>query len=399
MFKPIRCAALTIPLSIALLGLSGTSCSSSSSNTPPQAQKKPPTAVFSTYQSASQVIGQADFLTKERSADSSSNALNQSPIATVVVGSKVFIVDMKGNRVLGYNSPIRMTTTPPIRADFALGQPTGGANLTSRVSGSGITQMNFPADVHARDNYLVVADFGNNRILIYNTIPGQAGVTPVAAVAAGTTCLPNGLNGPASVYITPQGKLIVADLENNRVLIWNSVSRLYGSPTQRADLILGDDSCNPGTSLSQMSNPTGVWSDDNRLVVVDNYNARVLVWNTFPTTSQKAASFILGQTSMSGISAGLFKAPFRATSDGFRLAVSDQTNHRVLIWNTFPSESKPADVVLGQADMTTGVWNANGGPSEVSDKGFFNPAGIYLDNDQLWVSDSENFRTLIFEAK
>jgi len=50
--------------------------------------------------------------------------------------------------------------------------------------------------------------------------------------------------------------------------------------------------------------------------------------------------------------------PVSVTSDGVRLFVSDLGHHRVLIWNSIPTTNQqPADVVVGQPNMTSAVAN------------------------------------------
>ena len=106
------------------------------------------------------------------------------------------------------------------------------------------------------------------------------------------------------------GRLVVADQGNNRVLVWNGVPSAPGTPP---DLVLGRPDANLGVisnlssslagfpcSATSLSDPSGVWTDGTRLAVVDFVNNRVLVWNTFPTTSGQAADFALGQASGAG---------------------------------------------------------------------------------------------------
>lgn len=105
-------------------------------------------------------------------------------------------------------------------------------------------------------------------------------------------------------------KLIVSDSHNNRLLIWNTIPTSNGAP---ADVVLGQ-----GSFTSNMNNdndqdgipdlypsdrtlnyPAGVWSDGTKLVVCDRDNHRVLIWNKFPTTNFAAAEVLLGQSSFS----------------------------------------------------------------------------------------------------
>ncbi len=51
-------------------------------------------------------------------------------------------------------------------------------------------------------------------------------------------------------------------------------------------------------------------------------------------------------------------SPVSVTSDGQRLYVADLGHNRVLIWNSIPTANQqPADVVVGQPDMTSATPN------------------------------------------
>ena len=95
-----------------------------------------------------------------------------------------------------------------------------------------------------------------------------------------------------------------------------------------------------------------------------------MIWNSIPTQNNQPADVVLGQpnfTTASQInqvnlslptSASLMLSPTSVTSDGTRLYVADLGYNRVLIWNSIPtSNQKPADVEIGQKDMTTSISN------------------------------------------
>lgn len=94
-----------------------------------------------------------------------------------------------------------------------------------------------------------------------------------------------GLRQPSYVHSDGQ-RIVVADTENNRVLIWNSIPTENGKP---ADIVLGQDDFNKGgTALEptakRMRAPQGVWIQGNRLFVADSLFHRILIWNSFPTS-------------------------------------------------------------------------------------------------------------------
>ena len=91
-------------------------------------------------------------------------------------------------------------------------------------------------------------------------------------------------------------RLVVADTNNNRVLIWNSIP---GTNRQPADVVLGQKDfktnfvARPPTASSLLG-PQGVWIQGNQLFVADSQNHRVLIWNSIPTSNAKPADFVLG---------------------------------------------------------------------------------------------------------
>src|SRR6185295_14371491 len=90
--------------------------------------------------------------------------------------------------------------------------------------------------------------------------------------------------------------LAVADTSNNRILIWKSIPAVNG---QNADIVLGQPDFNTVGRLtvnaSAMRGPQGVWIQDGRLFVADTQNNRVLIWNSIPTQNNQPADLVLGQ--------------------------------------------------------------------------------------------------------
>jgi hypothetical protein len=256
---------------------------------------------------------------------------------------------------------------------------------------------------------LVVADANrlgatplNHRVLIFNNISGflpapDAEVPQVDPPARCPLCVgkanvvlgqedfkgtelhigDRGLRLPTAVA-TDGTRIAVADTDNNRVLIWNGIPTTNNAP---ADIVLGQPDFNSNAvnaktgdtrvpSARSLRSPQGVWIQDGRLFVADTMNHRVLIWNTFPTSSFKEADVVLGVPSFStpieddiyrnpiSPSAQTLLNPVSITSDGVRLFVSDLGFNRVLIWNSIPTTNqKPADVVIGQPNMTSAVSN------------------------------------------
>ncbi len=113
-----------------------------------------------------------------------------------------------------------------------------------------------------------------------------------------------------------------------------------------------------------MRGPQGVWVQGTRLFVADTQNHRVLIWNSIPTSNNQPADVVLGEpnfntappatvSDLPATATNLF-SPVSVTSDGQRVYVTDLGHHRVLIWNSMPTQNgQAADVVVGQPTMTT----------------------------------------------
>ena len=156
------------------------------------------------------------------------------------------------------------------------------------------------------------------------------------------------------------------------------------------------------TTMSQeqlalgMNAPAGAFSDGTRLFVSDSSNNRVLIWNTVPTSGQTPADVVVGQTNLMNNGAGTtsetLSGPAFPYSDGTKLYVADSSNNRVLIWNAIPTvKNVPADVVLGQPDMTSNSSNTD-------NRSMNTPTSVYSDGTRLYVADYKNGRVLIWNT-
>src|SRR5207302_5709928 len=82
--------------------------------------------------------------------------------------------------------------------------------------------------------------------------------------------------------------VVVADTNHNRVLIWNRIPTTNNAP---ADVVVGQASFTtanqPGNvpSAKSMRGPQGVWIQNGRLYVADTQNNRVLIFNQIPTAN------------------------------------------------------------------------------------------------------------------
>jgi hypothetical protein len=177
----------------------------------------------------------------------------------------------------------------------------------------------------------------------------------------------NGLRLPTAM--ASDGRMLaVADTGNNRILIWKSIPQLNGQP---ADIVLGQPNMNTVQQTVEVNaisfrSPQGIWIQNGKMFVADTLNHRVLIWKTIPTVNNQPADIVIGQPNMTtanqpsltdvtlGAQPNTLLNPVSVTSDGTRMYVADLGHNRVLIWNSIPTfNQQPADVVIGQKDFVT----------------------------------------------
>jgi hypothetical protein len=400
----------------------------------PTATPTAATIKLSTFQAANVVIGQTDFVSSTMNQGGSVSGSGLSlPVGNSAVSASgvLYLQDTENNRVLGFDT---VPLSSDASADFVLGQP----DFTSSGGGNGPILFQHPLDVVASGDHLFASDPGNHRLLIWNALPTANQVQPNVVVGQSDyfsnsgSCSQAGFGNsvffgsPGGVWVV-NNKLIVADSVNSRVLIWNTVPTSNGAA---ADLVIGQpsftscaensdgnplDNNGPATS-NNLDFPEGVWSDGTRLVVSDLNNNRLLIWQTFPTASFQAADLVLGQPDFqssvlnndgngnSGIPSAnnmsLHLSNFTAGidggfvySNGSQLFVADSENNRVLVWNTFPTQNfRAADVVLGQPSFSS---NTPGTSAQTLNF----PTGVYQSSNHLFVTDMNNNRALIFDGQ
>lgn len=420
--------AITLPLVLTACGGGG----GGSEPLPPPGPPEPPIVRGLTdFQAASLALGQPNLESggENQGGEAGAQTLASPSGMALAPDGALLVSDFRNNRILVFNAPLSASGQ---RANAFLGQSSFQGTGAS-VSLDGLSR---PAAVAVGRGKMAVADRDANRVLIYDSIPRE-GFRPSPTVIIGQAndtssdpdCSANGLNSPNAVAITPEGKLIIVDRLNNRVLIWDEIPQAdvaVPPPTvilgQRDDThcVANDDDQDgvedrdegsgiPVASASTLSNPQAVWSDGTRLVVSDGTNNRVLIWTTFPEDNFQPANIVLGHSTFSntrtnsedeevgGLShptARTLAGPSGVHSDGSLLAVADSGNGRVLVWNAFPaSHLQAADIVIGKPSFTE-----EGADSEIppTSQMMKRPSHVLFTPDSLLVSDDDHHRVLVF---
>lgn len=352
-------------------------------------------AVFTTGQSASVVMGQTSFTANTTGTGAAEMTV---PVGVALSASNVVLVAEQNNsRVLVFNS---VPTANGASANTVLGQ----SSFTGGFTGSTAPEMSTPQAVAVSGSQVFVADWGNHRATIFNsTATGASASFAIGQTTTGTGTDPAGavmantLRYPQGIFVSGS-KVVIADGNFNRVLLYNTIPSANNAS---ANVALGQANKTSGASgVSKMSSPSGVWTDGTKIVVCDMNNHRVLIWNSWPSSDGTAPDVILGQSDLTtntanngGIGASTLSGPSGVASNGTELFIADTGNNRILYWSSWPTTNKQtANKVLGQSDFTTSS-------SGLTAAALNSPRGMTYDGTNLFVADASNNRVLIFKKQ
>lgn len=350
--------------------------------------------LFTNGQAAALAIGQPDLSTTGGGASPSYATVPYGPVA--FANGVLYVPDSNRGRVLGFNA---LPATSGVSANFVLGAPDlgtvgtlGGAQAPQAYDGKLYVVQLDPTALLVFDPLPTAA----------TAAPGaaspQAPAFQVTAATVGGFADPETIalgGGRMAVTDSSHNRVLLWDAVPSAD---NAPDRVLG----QVDFAGTAANAGGSLSASTMRSPAGIWTDGTRLVVADGGNNRLLIWNRWPTQNGQPADLALGQPDFtSGLAnqgldvpgAGTLNGPFDGvTVNGNQLFVADTTNARVLIWNSWPTRNgQAADNVLGAPDL---VSSGSGS----SDRAFSGPDGITLVGNQLFVSDYLDDRVLLFNG-
>lgn len=352
------------------------------------------------------VVGQPDFASKSPGAGDSRFDL---PETLAFSQGRLAVSDFKNNRVLMWNTVPDTNGAP---ASLVVGQVDFSG--TNRNAGGDVSALGFdgPGGIAFANDTLAVSDWRNHRVLVWDPVPVDSGesATRHLGQSSPTVSLPNSPTVDASSFWFPwglaadSGRVYVVDDANHRVTAFDAASDYAPLGVVAGQATSADNAAfaGGGIHLGSLHFPHGLDSDGERLVVVDLYAHRVSLWDSVPTADDTPAVRVLGQatpTVVSGVeerpTADHLIYPRGAHLHGEQLLVSDSGNHRVVVWQSMPTEDgQPADVVIGQASMTEGAPNRGGSPTANT---LSTPTHIEVVAGKLLVADSGNNRVLVYD--
>ena len=315
-------------------------------------------------QPADWVIGQPDFAHEGQNAkgDPTANTVAV-PTGICACGEGMAVGDAWNHRVLIWHHVPTDSHTP---ADVVLGQADFTQNLPNRgQSDPDAHTLHWPYGVFFHAGKLYVADTGNRRVLVWHSLPQSPGQPADQVLGQDTFTTRNENDGgsptaasmrwPHSLTLW-QGNLVVADAGNNRLMIWQGLPTEHNQPCQ---IVLGQKDfqsveLNRGEYFPtdrSLNMPYGVAAAGNWLVTADTANSRLIGWHqtdltvNLNTLQDTAAQGLLGQVTYRqkgenrDYGAALrdsFCWPYGIQVCGNLVAIADSGNNRVMLWRLQP---------------------------------------------------------------
>tara|TARA_R100001244_G_scaffold6593_24_gene8187 strand:+ start:56618 stop:57796 length:1179 start_codon:yes stop_codon:yes gene_type:complete len=301
-------------------------------------------------QSADIVIGQPDFFSEGRNAKGPVSASTMNvPTGISPWGEGLAVADAWNHRILLWKTTPTRNNQP---ADIILGQTNAESTTANHGKDSpSATSLHWSYGVNEINGHLVVSDCGNRRVMIWND-PTETGQS--------------------------------ADL-------------VLGQP----NFDIRDENAGEGISAVGMRWPHSATYWQNHFAVTDAGNNRIMLWNGFPSQNGQACDAVLGQNNFTDCDhnrqgyypdAGAVNMPYAITAHDERLLVADTANSRLLGWKDLATGSD-ADRLTGQPDFASKGDNAWGIAQR---KSVCWPYGLTCREGLAVIADSGNNRILLW---
>jgi hypothetical protein len=302
---------------------------------------------------AAVLVGQRSFGDEGRNgrAEPGPATLNV-PTGIAACGNGIALADAWNHRVLLWLEPPRRHNQP---ADIVLGQESLHSVDPNRSREAPAADSLFwPFGVAWDGARLWVADTGNRRVLVWDGMPTHSGQPADLVLGQSSfTCRDENSGGtPNEASMRwPHGitflgaRAVVADAGNNRVMVW---SRTPSSDGQRCDCVLGQprpDAADhnqgdyfPGAATLNM--PYALTTVADWLVVADTANSRLVAWRGPDIVDGAAASRLTGQDDWRAKGENRWRSPSRDSlcwpyglgACRRHAIVADAGNNRILLW-------------------------------------------------------------------
>lgn len=308
-------------------------------------------------QPADWVIGQPDFGQEGQNGKGGIGAVTVSvPTGICATEQGLIVADAWNHRILIWHHRPEASHVPADvvlgQTDFDQGQPNRGYAETAA------DRLHWCYGVYYHQGKLFVADTGNRRLLIWHELPQHNG-QPADRVLGQPDLTSRNENGGGSPTAASlrwahgitvwNGNLVVADAGNNRVMIWQGIPTESNTP---CIAVLGQDNfqeaeLNRGVyapTAASLNMPYGVTATADWLFVADTANSRLLGWHYRPdlrSLQGASADALVGQADFYSKGENrCYGLPQRDTvcwsydiqACGQTVAIADSGNNRVLLW-------------------------------------------------------------------
>lgn len=315
-------------------------------------------------QPADVVVGQKDM--QAAASGVGPDKLNW-PIGVFSDGEKLYVADTDNWRVLIWN---KIPTENGVPADVVVGQPDFDHTELPGGKFNSAYYVFWPHGITVVNGKLVIS--GGAKIMIWNRVP-EKNFEPADLVLGqpyfserqiDTSNLPDKAKLYTVRCIGSDGqRLIAADYNGERLLIWNTFPTRNGQP---ADVVINNYIA--GCSITK-----------NGWIFATGWPNYLGVWKQIPTKDNQEPDVVLGEDRGAGLSAKGFAYPWGIYSDGKRLFVADTNNSRIKIYNDLPTTNQAgADLVLGQKDLESNIFTDKNGMLSVG--------AVHTDGEKLWAS-------------
>jgi len=398
---------------------------------------------FRTGMDADIVLGQKDFTSKE-SGLAPGKFRSPGSVVYDAKNQRLFVVDSGNARILVFDAGPEVLRTGASAIDV-MGQPDFSSNLrrpgldqfsTGGLTYDRTTDRLFIAESRRRIEHM--------RITVYDVAPGKSLRDAKPSIVLGKPGF--GAYDPIvsqeqSVWPRLGASSIDADRQllvategypgGNRAIIWDiSPDNLRtGAPAVEVVGHLNDEM---RTDFSRRSAndrvngrnvyPRDVSLDpiDHRLIAIDQYNNRVLVWqlDTQNRILDREARWVIGQpdlytATLRPIDAGTIKIPLAVTYDSAhkRIFVSDGWGNRVMVFDAHPdriNNGANAIAALGQPDFKTTTPSRTRSGIDFDTRvgtgitpGRPRGTGLAYDpvHNRIFASDGGNHRVVVYDAE
>ncbi len=302
---------------------------------------------------ANLLVGQPNFTSEGRNGGGAIGAASLNvPTGVAAARGILAVADAWNHRILIWHGyPIRSNQP----ADIVLGQADFEGGLANRGKDAPAADtLNWCYGVTISGARLFVADTGNRRVLVWDRIPERNGAPADLVLGQETfTCRDEnaghsvsacGMRWPHAVACK-HGMILIADAGNNRVMVWRSLPQLNGAP---CDFVLGQTGFtgqeNNGAaycpSATTVNMPYSVAALDDNIVIADTANSRLIGLQCEGMATGTPATALTGQRSFADKGDNRWGPPCRDSlcwpygiaACGSSLMIADSGNSRVLLW-------------------------------------------------------------------